>query len=129
MSVKRHGKWPDGKCRVHGNPQKTPIPPAALKSPAQKRRDSRTFAHAVHSNNLDAGRRLAETERSPLPWDQRLGYLLERVEAANLAAPLAEHVAAHTKEYVPLRPRKSVVRPTRDSRWRLFVNEAVEADL
>jgi len=79
--------------------------------------------------NMDAEKLLAETERSPLPWTQRLGYLLERVEAASLAAPLAEHVAVHAKEYVPLRPRKSVARATRDSRWRLFVNEAVEADL
>lgn len=81
------------------------------------------------AENMDAGKLHAETERSPLPWTQRLGYLLERVEAANLAAPLAEHVAVHAKEYVPLRLRKSVARATRDSRWRLFVNEAVEADL
>ena len=81
------------------------------------------------AENMDAGKLLAETERSPLPWTQRLGYLLERVEAANLAAPLAEHVAVHAKEYVPLRPRKPVARATRDSRWRLFVNETVEPDL
>jgi predicted transcriptional regulator of viral defense system len=80
------------------------------------------------AENMDAGKLLAETERSPLPWTQRLGYLLDHVEAANLAAPLAEHVAVHAKEYVPLRPRKSVAGATRDSRWRLFVNEAVEAD-
>ena len=81
------------------------------------------------AENMDAEKLLAETERSPLPWTQRLGYLLERVEAASLAAPLAEHVAVHAKEYVPLRPRKSVARAMRDSRWRLFVNESVEADL
>ena len=81
------------------------------------------------AENMDAEKLLAETGRSPLPWTQRLGYLLERVGAVNLAAPLAKHVAAHAKEYVPLRPRKSVARATRDSRWRLFVNEVVEADL
>ena len=81
------------------------------------------------AERMDAVKLLAETERSPLPWTQRLGYLLERVEAANLAASLAEHVAVHAKEYVPLRPRKSVARAKRDSRWRLFVNEAVEPDL
>lgn len=81
------------------------------------------------AENIDAEKLLAEIERSPLPWAQRLGYLLERVEAPNLAAPLAEHVAAHAKEYVPLRSRKSIVRASRDSRWRLFVNEEVEADV
>ncbi len=81
------------------------------------------------AETLDAEKLLAEIERSPLPWTQRLGYLLERVGVAKLAAPLAEHVALHAKEYVPLRPRKSVTSAPRDSRWRLFVNEEVEPDL
>ncbi|MCX7031452.1 MAG: type IV toxin-antitoxin system AbiEi family antitoxin [Spirochaetes bacterium] len=81
------------------------------------------------AENLDARKVLAETARSPLPWTQRLGYLLERIEAAALATPLAEYVAVRAKEYVPLRPRKSIARASRDSRWRLIVNEGVEADL
>jgi predicted transcriptional regulator of viral defense system len=81
------------------------------------------------TEKMDAEKLLAETERSPLPWTQRLGYLLERVEAMNLAAPLAKHIAVHAKEYVPLRPRKSIARASRDFRWRLIVNEEVEADL
>jgi len=72
---------------------------------------------------------LAESERSPLPWAQRLGYLLERAGATNLAAPLAERVAARAKEYVPLRPRKPVARASRDGRWQVLVNEAIEAEL
>ena len=78
---------------------------------------------------MDAAKLLAETARSPLPWSQRLGYLLERVGAASLAAPLAAHVSFRVKEYVPLRPRKSIARASRDSRWRLIVNEEVETDL
>jgi predicted transcriptional regulator of viral defense system len=78
---------------------------------------------------MDAGKLLAETVRSPLPWTQRLGYLLDRAGAANLAAPLAEHAAARAKEYVPLRPRKSAAHVSRDARWRLIVNEDVETDL
>lgn len=81
------------------------------------------------AEKIDANKLLTETERSPLPWTQRLGYLLERVEAANLAAPLFEHVSAHAKEYAPLRSRKPVMRASRDSRWRLYVNEEVEPDL
>jgi predicted transcriptional regulator of viral defense system len=81
------------------------------------------------AESMDAARLLAETVRSPMPWAQRLGYLLEHAGAANLAAPLAEHVASRAKEYVPLRPRKSVARALRDARWRLLVNEGIEADL
>jgi hypothetical protein len=81
------------------------------------------------AETLDAGKLLAETGHSPLPWTQRLGYLLERADAAPLAAPLAEYVAARAREYVPLRPRRSVARATRSARWRVFVNEAVEVEL
>ena len=70
-----------------------------------------------------------EIQHSPLPWTQRLGFVLDRVGAEALAGPLAEYVASHAKEYVPLRPRRSVAGSTRDSRWRLLVNEEVEADL
>jgi len=79
--------------------------------------------------NIDAAKLLAETEHSPLPWTQRLGYLLERAGASRLAAPLAEHVASRAKEYVPLRPRKSIARVKRDPRWKLLINEDVEAEL
>ncbi len=81
------------------------------------------------AESMDPAKLLAETEHSPLPWVQRLGYLLEQAGAENVAMPLVEHVASRAKEYVPLRPRKSVSRASRDSRWRVLVNEAVEADL
>ncbi len=57
---------------------------------------------------MDPAKLLAETQHSPIPWAQRLGYLLEQVEAATLAAPLADHVASQAKEYVPFRSRKSI---------------------
>jgi predicted transcriptional regulator of viral defense system len=81
------------------------------------------------AESMDAAKLVAEAEHSPLPWAQRLGYLLERAGAEALAAPLAQHVAARTKEYVPLRPRKPVAQASHLARWRLVVNEAVELDL
>ncbi|MEW6366095.1 MAG: type IV toxin-antitoxin system AbiEi family antitoxin [Acidobacteriota bacterium] len=81
------------------------------------------------AESLDAVRLRAASTHSPLPWSQRLGYLLDIVKAADLAAPLHELVAARAKEYVPLRPRKSIARARRDSRWRLFVNDVAERDL
>lgn len=81
------------------------------------------------SEKMDATKLTDEIQHSPLPWTQRLGFVLDRVGAEALARPLAEYVASHAKEYVPLRPRRSVAGSTRDSRWRLLVNEEVEADL
>jgi predicted transcriptional regulator of viral defense system len=80
------------------------------------------------AEKMDAGQLLAEAPRSPLPWAQRLGYLLERVEAHALAAPLADHVSKHAREYVPLRARKPSVGSPREPRWRLLLNDVVEPD-
>jgi predicted transcriptional regulator of viral defense system len=80
------------------------------------------------AEKLDARRLLVESGRSPLPWAQRLGYLLERIGAEELTTPLLEHVASRAKEYVPLRARNSARRASRDSRWRVILNERVEAD-
>jgi len=81
------------------------------------------------AEGMNADKLFAEIERSPLPWAQRLGYLLERIGEPSLASFLAEHVAVHAKECVPLRSRKSLASASRDSRWRLFLNEEVEPDL
>jgi len=77
---------------------------------------------------LDLGRLLAETAHSPLPWTQRLGYLLELVEGSDLAAPLADFVGARAREYVPLKPGKTVLDARRNKRWRLLINEPIEPD-
>ena len=81
------------------------------------------------SASLNPGRLLTAASLSPLPWAQRLGFLLERIGQEKLAAPLVEYVHARAKEYVPLRPRGSIHQAGRDPRWRLLVNEEVEPDL
>ena len=78
---------------------------------------------------LDADRLVAEVNHAPLPWAQRLGFLLERVEAVELATRLFDEVARRVREYVPLRPRKACEGAPRDRRWRLIVNDDVEAEL
>lgn len=72
---------------------------------------------------------LENANRSPLTWAQRLGYLLDRVGAESLAAPLLAHVAPRIKDYVPLRAHKPARRGQRDARWRVIVNERIEIDL
>lgn len=65
---------------------------------------------------------------SPLAWSQRLGYLLEFIEKGKMAAPLLNYVREKNPVYSALIAGKPVKGTERDSRWRLFVNGAVEVD-
>lgn len=80
------------------------------------------------AERLANGLLAAEVDRSPLPWTQRLGHLLELIGHQELARSLAE-CAARAREYVPLRPGAPTAATLRDRRWRLLVNEPVEPDL
>lgn len=76
------------------------------------------------------GRELVEESRhSPLPWAQRLGYVLERIGATDVAAPLFAELAPSLRNYVPLRARKAARRGQRDARWRVIVNERIDVDM
>lgn len=81
------------------------------------------------SASLSPDRLLAAASLSPLPWAQRLGFLLEQTGQEKLASPLVEYVHSRAKEYVPLRPRGSIHKAGRDPRWHLLINEKVEPDL
>jgi len=65
---------------------------------------------------------------SPVPWGQRLGFLLDLAGYARLTGTLAQHVDRVAREYVPLRPGKPARVAERNPRWRLLVNEAVELE-
>lgn len=66
---------------------------------------------------------------APLPWAQRLGYLLELVEAHEAALALESFVDEHAKEYTQLTPGGKDGDGERDRRWKLIVNASVEPDL
>ena len=66
---------------------------------------------------------------SPIPWAQRLGYLLEAAGGASVTGPLAEHVSRAAREYVPLGRGRGERSRKRSTRWKLIVNEAVEPEL
>lgn len=63
----------------------------------------------------------------PLPWVQRLGYLLELIDEAPRAQLLKEFVRAHAREIVALQPSVSHD-GSRDRDWKLIVNADIEAD-
>lgn len=66
---------------------------------------------------------------SPVPWAQRLGYLLEQVGGADRASPLAEHVASVVNETTALVTSLPSKGAPYDKRWRLLANAEVEPDL
>ena len=81
------------------------------------------------AERIDPGK-LAEAARSaPIPWAQRLGYLLERVEAGDKTEVLKVFVHARARQSVPLLPGASRRQASRDQGWKLFLNAEVEAEL
>ncbi len=77
---------------------------------------------------LDAERLVAEAQRVPVAWVQRLGCLLVRVEANDLATRLEPVIAERGMFLVALAPWKSMVGTPRDARWSVAVNVDVEPD-
>ncbi len=78
---------------------------------------------------LDPGGLAALAPLSPLPWAQRLGYILEQVGAGGKTGPLAEYVASVVNETTALVPSASAEGAPYENRWRLLANVRVETDL
>jgi predicted transcriptional regulator of viral defense system len=64
----------------------------------------------------------------PMPWVQRLGYLLERIEEAPRAEQLKDYVRARAREAVTLQPSAGADDHPRNRDWKLIVNADVEAE-
>lgn len=76
------------------------------------------------------GERLAELgPLSPIPWAQRLGYLLERVGQTSRSEQLAVFVAQRATETASLVPGGERGDAPRNERWKLRINSDVEPDL
>ncbi len=61
-------------------------------------------------------------------YAQRLGYLLDLVGPSTEAEPLAEWIGACAPRVTPLTPGLPITGMPRKLRWRLAVNDQVEAD-
>jgi len=66
---------------------------------------------------------------APIPWAQRLGYLLEHVGIDHKTAPLKAYVRKRARQSVPLLPTAPHEPSQRDKDWKLYVNADVEAEL
>jgi predicted transcriptional regulator of viral defense system len=81
------------------------------------------------AERLDPGKLVAAAQTAPIPWAQRLGYLLVKAGAGQRAVALKSYVqqnARQTAVLLPKAPRKNAVR---DEEWKLFINVDVEAEL
>jgi predicted transcriptional regulator of viral defense system len=80
------------------------------------------LAERINAEKLAIAARLA-----PVPWAQRLGYLLDLAGAVDKTDPLSEWVRGEAREYVPLMAGGRRGRE-RSRRWRLVVNAKVEIE-
>lgn len=81
------------------------------------------LAETINGSLLPAAAAIA-----PLPWAQRLGYLLEVADATGVADPLKEYVRTHAREYTALVPGVDVGSAARNADWKVLVNTTVEAE-
>ena len=80
------------------------------------------------AERIDPQKLVAAAATAPVPWAQRLGYLLEQVGAAEKAAALKNHVQSAARLTVPLLPGAPHEDARRDPAWKLAVNAEVEAE-
>ena len=78
---------------------------------------------------LDPERLVAIAELSPIPWSQRLGYILDFVEHSPRSEHLAAFVGSRATETAPLLPSAETESTRRDDRWKLWVNADLDPDL
>jgi predicted transcriptional regulator of viral defense system len=80
------------------------------------------------AEKLDAEKVSALAPTVPLPWAQRLGYLLERIGEASKAGLLKEYVRQHARQATTLQPSMPAGNHPRDPDWKLIINAEVEAE-
>ena len=80
------------------------------------------------ADNLDPDKLVVAAQTAPVPWAQRLGYLLETVEAGTRAQALKSYVRAHARQATVLLPTATGKGSRRDEGWKLDINADVEAE-
>ncbi|BBK40417.1 hypothetical protein STVA_04370 [Allostella vacuolata] len=81
------------------------------------------------AERLDPEKLVAAARTAPLPWAQRLGYLLTKADAGDRADALRSYVQEHARQFTPLLPPAPHADAVRDEDWKILVNADVEAEL
>lgn len=91
--------------------------------------DQAATALAELAGQLDPDLLAQAAATAPMPWAQRLGYLLEIAEVGNKTAGLAAYVSEHARDYAPLAPGTSKSNAPPNKAWKLTINTEVELEL
>jgi predicted transcriptional regulator of viral defense system len=81
------------------------------------------------AERIDPEKLAASAATAPVPWAQRLGYLLEHLGFGEKAQALKEHVREHAKQSALFSPKAPRKRSQRNKGWKLYVNAKVEREL
>jgi predicted transcriptional regulator of viral defense system len=81
------------------------------------------------AERIDPDKLAAVARTAPVPWAQRLGYLLEHLGFVATVPALKEYVRGHAKQSTVLLPKAAHKRLHRHKSWKLYVNVQVEAEL
>lgn len=68
-------------------------------------------------------------DTAPVPWAQRLGYLLECAGAYQIAHEFRPYVEQRARDYTQLVPGKPIRHAQRSSAWKVLVNAEVAPDI
>lgn len=77
---------------------------------------------------IDPRKLAAAAATAPVPWAQRLGFLLEHIDAGKKASALKAYVQEHARLAAVLSPTAPRAASRRDDDWNLYVNADVEAE-
>lgn len=78
------------------------------------------------SERIDPVKLAAVAATGPVPWAQRLGYLIEKAGYREKTGPLKEYVHEHAKHSATLLPKGTSDLGRRDRDWKLHINTDVE---
>lgn len=81
------------------------------------------------AEQIDPQRLVAAARIAPVPWAQRLGYLLERVGAEDKTVLLKAYVQRKARDTAPLLPAAPHDTTLRANDWRLRINTEVETEV
>lgn len=80
------------------------------------------------AEKLDPEKLAALAPAVPLPWVQRLGYLIERIDESPSSMILKDYVRAHVRDITTLQPSTQKDGCPRDRDWKLIINTQVETE-
>ena len=80
------------------------------------------------AEKIESQRLVVAARTAPMPWSQRLGYLLELVGAMDQASGLKNYVRDNARDWTPLVPGRTRKRAKPSEAWRLYVNAEVERE-